>query len=63
MAEQGASKMESAPLSSCNSPLDLEQCCSPGLEQQEKQLQVLQLVGMMCERISDALFTDISQVR
>nr|XP_028595718.1 transport and Golgi organization protein 6 homolog isoform X3 [Podarcis muralis] len=62
MAEQGASKMESAPLSSCNSPLDLEQCCSPGLEQQEKQLQVLQLVGMMCERISDALFTDISQV-
>ncbi|XP_033012960.1 transport and Golgi organization protein 6 homolog isoform X3 [Lacerta agilis] len=62
MAGQGASKMESAPLSSCNSPLDLEQCCSPGLEQQERQLQVLQLVGMMCERISDALFTDISQV-
>ncbi|XP_028595718.2 transport and Golgi organization protein 6 homolog isoform X3 [Podarcis muralis] len=62
MAEQGASKMESAPLSSCSSPLDLEQCCSPGLEQQEKQLQMLQLVGMMCERISDALFTDISQV-
>ncbi|XP_053255851.1 transport and Golgi organization protein 6 homolog isoform X3 [Podarcis raffonei] len=62
MAGQGAYKMDSAPLSSCNSPLDLEQCCSPGLEQQERQLQVLQLVGMMCERVSDALFTDISQI-
>ncbi|XP_060110136.1 transport and Golgi organization protein 6 homolog [Heteronotia binoei] len=61
VAGQGGPKMESV-LPSDKSSLNLEQCCNPSLEPQERELCVLRLVAMLCETISDALFTDISQV-
>ncbi|XP_015262181.1 PREDICTED: transport and Golgi organization protein 6 homolog [Gekko japonicus] len=61
VAEQGGPKMESVLLSG-KSPVNLEQCCNPSLEPQERELRVLQLVAMLCESISDALFTDVLQV-
>ncbi|XP_061450194.1 transport and Golgi organization protein 6 homolog isoform X2 [Rhineura floridana] len=62
VAGQGGSRVESVPLSSSKSPLDLEQGCSPHIERQERRLQVLQLMAMLCQSVSDTLFTDITQV-
>ncbi|XP_053127528.1 transport and Golgi organization protein 6 homolog [Hemicordylus capensis] len=53
IAGQGAADVESVPLSR-RSPVELEP--------PERQLQVLQLVAMLCEGISDSLFTDVAQV-
>lgn len=61
VAGQGGPKEESVLLSGQNS-VNLEQWCHPSLEPQERELRVLQLVAMLCERISEALFTDILQV-
>ncbi|XP_042336576.1 transport and Golgi organization protein 6 homolog [Sceloporus undulatus] len=62
VAGQEASEITSVSAGSHQSPLDLEQCCGPRLKQQERQLRVLQLVAMLCESISDTLFTDTAQV-
>ncbi|KAH0619729.1 hypothetical protein JD844_000673 [Phrynosoma platyrhinos] len=62
VAGQVASEIMSVPASSHQNPLDLEQCCGPHLKQQERQLRVLHLVAMLCESISDTLFTDTAQV-
>ncbi|XP_037733712.1 transport and Golgi organization protein 6 homolog isoform X4 [Chelonia mydas] len=47
---------------SCESLVELEQYRSQHLMGQKKQLLVLQLVAMLCERVSDTVFTDIVQV-
>ncbi|CAM5097219.1 unnamed protein product [Natator depressus] len=47
---------------SCESLVELEQYRSQHLVGQKKQLLVLQLVAMLCERVSDTVFTDIVQV-
>nr|XP_056718461.1 transport and Golgi organization protein 6 homolog [Euleptes europaea] len=61
VAGRGASQMESVSLS-CERSVNLEPGCNRSLEPQERQLHVLQLVAMLCESVSDALFTDVSQV-
>ncbi|XP_062997035.1 transport and Golgi organization protein 6 homolog [Elgaria multicarinata webbii] len=61
VAGQGASPEGPAAASPAN-PLDLQQCHGPSIAQQERRLRVLQLVALLCESISDALFTDIAQV-
>ncbi|XP_077167006.1 transport and Golgi organization protein 6 homolog isoform X2 [Paroedura picta] len=61
VAGQGSPTMESSLLSG-KSSVTLEHCCNPSLEPRERELCVLQLVAMLCESISDALFTDILQV-
>ncbi|XP_039186897.1 transport and Golgi organization protein 6 homolog isoform X3 [Crotalus tigris] len=43
-------------------PLDLEQLCNPAPPQQTRQLQVLQVVAMLTEGISDSLLSDVRQV-
>uniref|UniRef100_A0A8D0GLY6 Transport and golgi organization 6 homolog n=1 Tax=Sphenodon punctatus TaxID=8508 RepID=A0A8D0GLY6_SPHPU len=53
--------LDSAPLSS-QSLLALEQYHSQRLVGQEQQLRVLQLVAMLCESLSDTVFTDVAQV-
>ncbi|XP_048371933.1 transport and Golgi organization protein 6 homolog isoform X2 [Sphaerodactylus townsendi] len=61
LAGQGDPKTDSV-LLSCKSSVSLDQCCNQPLEPQERQLRVLQLVAMLCESSSQALFTDVSQV-
>ncbi|KAL8195130.1 UNVERIFIED_CONTAM: hypothetical protein K2H54_046940, partial [Gekko kuhli] len=61
VAEQGVPEMASV-LPPGKSSVDLEQCCHPSLEPRERELRVLQLVALLCESISDALLTDLSQV-
>lgn len=56
-----ASEKDPAPPSQ-GPPLDLEQLCNPALPQQTRQLQVLRLVAMLTEGISDSLLTDVRQV-
>nr|XP_016854092.1 PREDICTED: transport and Golgi organization protein 6 homolog [Anolis carolinensis] len=59
VAGQGASDMSPA----CpQNPLDLEHCCGTSMERQERQLRGLQLVAMLCESLSEKLFTDVTQV-
>nr|XP_060643989.1 transport and Golgi organization protein 6 homolog [Anolis sagrei ordinatus] len=59
VAGQGASDASPA----CpQSPLDLEQSCWAPMERQERQLRGLQLVAMLCESLSEKLFTDIAQI-
>ncbi|XP_032087061.1 transport and Golgi organization protein 6 homolog [Thamnophis elegans] len=58
---QVASERDPAPPSQGH-PLDLEQLCHPALPQQTRQLQVLRLVAMLTEGISDSLLTDVRQV-
>uniref|UniRef100_A0A8D0L4Y0 Transport and golgi organization 6 homolog n=1 Tax=Sphenodon punctatus TaxID=8508 RepID=A0A8D0L4Y0_SPHPU len=53
--------LDSAPLSS-QSLLALEQYHSQRLVGQEQQLRVLQLVAMLCESLSDTVFTDVAQM-
>ncbi|XP_019360908.1 PREDICTED: transport and Golgi organization protein 6 homolog [Gavialis gangeticus] len=50
------------PTLSCESLLDLEQHREQLLMGQKKQLLILQLVAMLCESISDTVFTDVVQV-
>uniref|UniRef100_A0A674JV88 Transport and golgi organization 6 homolog n=1 Tax=Terrapene triunguis TaxID=2587831 RepID=A0A674JV88_9SAUR len=52
---------DAAPLS-CESLVELEQYHSQQLVGQKKKLLVLQLVAMLCERLSDTVFTDVVQV-
>ncbi|OCT84483.1 transport and Golgi organization protein 6 homolog [Xenopus laevis] len=42
--------------------LDLERMLAMSHESQEKQLQLLQVLSVLCEKISDSIFTDIQQV-
>uniref|UniRef100_A0A8C0ITG7 Transport and golgi organization 6 homolog n=1 Tax=Chelonoidis abingdonii TaxID=106734 RepID=A0A8C0ITG7_CHEAB len=52
---------DAVPLS-CESQVELEQYHSQHFVGQKKKLLVLQLVAMLCERVSDTMFTDIVQV-
>ncbi|XP_063168843.1 transport and Golgi organization protein 6 homolog [Candoia aspera] len=58
---QIASETDPAPPSP-GGPLDLKHLCNPALPQQMRQLQVLQVVAMLTEGISDSLLTDVRQV-
>ncbi|KAM6430576.1 transport and Golgi organization protein 6 homolog isoform 2-T2 [Liasis olivaceus] len=58
---QIASEEDPAPPSQAG-PLDLEQPCNPALPQQMRRLQVLQVVAVLTEGISDSLLTDVRQV-
>ncbi|XP_034282579.1 transport and Golgi organization protein 6 homolog isoform X1 [Pantherophis guttatus] len=58
---QLASETDPAPPSQ-GPPLDLEQLCNPAFPQQMRQLQVLRVVAMLTEGISDSLLTDVRQV-
>ncbi|KAE8608677.1 hypothetical protein XENTR_v10011566 [Xenopus tropicalis] len=42
--------------------LDLERRLAMSHESQEKQLQLLQVLSVLCEKISDSIFTDVQQV-
>lgn len=57
MAAEDKAGLDPTPLS-CESLLDLEQ----HREGQKKQLLILQLVAMLCESISDTVFTNVVQV-
>ncbi|XP_053305344.1 transport and Golgi organization protein 6 homolog [Spea bombifrons] len=48
--------------SSCETLLDLEKKLTLRDECQERRLQLLQVLSVLCERISDSVFTDIQQV-
>ncbi|XP_026540632.1 transport and Golgi organization protein 6 homolog [Notechis scutatus] len=58
---QVASEEDPAPPSPA-SPLDLEQLCHPTLPQQMRQLQVLRVVALLTEALSDSLLADVRQV-
>ncbi|XP_056413222.1 transport and Golgi organization protein 6 homolog [Hyla sarda] len=45
-----------------DSLLDIERKLSLRYQSQEKQLQLLQVLSVLCERISDSIFTDVKQV-
>ncbi|XP_053555388.1 transport and Golgi organization protein 6 homolog [Bombina bombina] len=45
-----------------DSLLDLERRLTIGYETQEKRLQLLQVLSVLCEKISDSIFTDVQQV-
>ncbi|XP_069829089.1 transport and Golgi organization protein 6 homolog [Dendropsophus ebraccatus] len=45
-----------------DSLLDIERKLTLRFQSQEKQLQLLQVLSVLCERISDSIFTDIKQV-
>uniref|UniRef100_A0A8C4Y498 Transport and golgi organization 6 homolog n=2 Tax=Gopherus evgoodei TaxID=1825980 RepID=A0A8C4Y498_9SAUR len=61
VAAKDESGSDAVPLS-CESLVELEQYHSQHLVGQKKKLLVLQLVAMLCERVSDTVFTDIVQV-
>ncbi|XP_068116227.1 transport and Golgi organization protein 6 homolog isoform X2 [Hyperolius riggenbachi] len=48
--------------SSADSLLDIERKLTLCHQAQEKQLQLLQVLSVLCERISDSIFTDVQQV-
>ncbi|KAM5138451.1 transport and Golgi organization protein 6 homolog isoform 2-T3 [Mantella aurantiaca] len=48
--------------SSDDSLLDIEQKLTLRFQTQEKYLQLLQVLSVLCERISDSIFTDVKQV-
>ncbi|XP_073164411.1 transport and Golgi organization protein 6 homolog isoform X2 [Lepidochelys kempii] len=62
MAANDEAGLDDDPLS-CESLVELEQYRSQHLVGQKKQLLVLQLVAMLCERVSDTVFTDIVQLK
>ncbi|XP_042707985.2 transport and Golgi organization protein 6 homolog isoform X10 [Chrysemys picta bellii] len=61
VAEKDEAVSDAVPLS-CESLVELEQYHSQQLVGQKKKLLVLQLVAMLCERVSDTVFTDVVQV-
>ncbi|XP_032627261.1 transport and Golgi organization protein 6 homolog isoform X2 [Chelonoidis abingdonii] len=61
VAAKDESGSDAVPLS-CESQVELEQYHSQHFVGQKKKLLVLQLVAMLCERVSDTMFTDIVQV-
>uniref|UniRef100_A0A8C4WQG6 Transport and golgi organization 6 homolog n=1 Tax=Gopherus evgoodei TaxID=1825980 RepID=A0A8C4WQG6_9SAUR len=62
VAAKDESGSDAVPLS-CESLVELEQYHSQHLVGQKKKLLVLQLVAMLCERVSDTVFTDIVQLK
>ena len=61
MAVENEAELETEPFSS-TSLLELEQHQTLLVEDQERKLLVLQLVAVLCERMSEQIFTNITQV-
>lgn len=61
MAVEDEAELKSKPFSSKNL-LELEQHQTLLMESQERKLLVLQLTAVLCERMSEQIFTNITQV-